>query len=384
MAGSVHKDPDSKKWYYMLTIYDENGKRKQKKKRGFKTKGEAKAALIEAENEVNKGTYIEPSKESFVKFINDWYEIKKKSIPRSAKTTRIYIDKYIIPFFDNKVTLGNLKLKHVENFIEKMHTHPIKDKQDQVKQIGYAPSTIKRAMDIVKASLEYAVMSGLIPKNVAKGATLPKKKDSKEELKVWTKEEMEIFLKHAEDDRLYILYYLALMTGCRQGELLGLRWKDIDFEKNEITIAQVLSHDAKEFYEGAKTEAGNRKIIINNKTIEKLKEHKMLIESEKEKHGDGYVDNDLVVCTTIGTPYNPSNILNRSFKPLIKASGVPSISFHGLRHSHATMLLEMGENIKLISDRLGHSDIKVTLSIYSHLLPSMQKQVTSKLDGLNF
>lgn len=378
MAGSVHKDKDSGKWYYMLTLYDENGKRRQKKKRGFKTKKEANIALVEAENEVNKGTYIEPSKELFIKYINDWFDIKKKSIPRSAKTTRTYIDTYIIPFFDNTVTLGNLQLRHVNNFITKLNDHPRGEK------VGYSPSTIKRAMDIIKSALEYAVIDGLIPKNVAKGATMPKKKDTKEALKVWNMEEMERFLKAAEGDRLYILYLLALKTGCRQGELLGLRWKDINFNTAEITISQVLSHDAKEFYEGAKTEAGNRRISIDNKTIMKLKEHQKLIGLEKEKHGEGYIDNDLVVCTTIGTPYNPSNILNRSFKPLIEASGVPRIPFHGLRHSHATMLLQLGENIKIISDRLGHSDIKVTLSIYSHLLPSMQKQVVSKLDGLNF
>ncbi|MCM3444353.1 tyrosine-type recombinase/integrase [Metabacillus halosaccharovorans] len=377
MAGSVHKDKESGKWYYMLTLYDENGKRKQKKKRGFKTKGEAKAALIEAENEVNKGTYVEPSKETFINFINEWYEIKKKSIPRSAKITRTYIDSYIIPMFDNNVSLGNLKLVHIDKFIKKMHEHP-RDKD----KIGYSPSTIKRALDVIKAALEYAVDSGLVPKNVAKKATLPK--STTNEMKVWDEDEIETFLNCAKDDKLYILYYLALMTGMRQGELLGLRWQDIDFKNHTLTIKQVLAHSGKEFYSGAKTKAGNRTIGLNSKTIEALKQHEQIIKQDKEKHGDGYIDNDLVICTTIGTPYNPSNVLNRSFKPLIEKAEVTPIRFHDLRHTHATMLLKLGENPKVISERLGHSNIKITLETYSHVLPTMQKQVATKLDSLSF
>ncbi|MCM3161022.1 site-specific integrase [Metabacillus litoralis] len=378
MAGSVHKDKDSGKWYYMLTLYDENGKRKQKKKRGFKTKGEAKAALSEAETEVNKGTYIEPSKESFVKYLNDWYEIKVISIPRSAKTTRTIIDKHIIPHFDDKVTLGNLQLKHVDNFILNMTKHKRNDGK-----VGYAPATIKRALDVVKSCLESAVDNGLIVKNVARKATLPKSTGT--EMKIWDEDEIEKFLETAKEDRLYILYYLALMTGMRQGELLGLRWKDIDFPNNSLSVKQVLSHDGKQFFPGAKTKKGNRTISLNTKTTDALKQHKILIESEKEKHGDGYINNyDLVICTTIGTPYNPSNILNRSFKPLIEKAEVTPIRFHDLRHVHATMLLKLGENPKVISERLGHKDINTTLRIYSHVLPSMQKQVVEKLDSLNF
>ncbi|WP_214480992.1 site-specific integrase [Bacillus sp. SM2101] len=376
MAGSVHKDPQSKKWYYMLSIYDENGKRRQKKKRGFKTKGEAKAALIAAENEVNKGTYVEPSNEIFINYINDWFEIKQKSIPRSAETTRRYIDTYIIPMFDDKVTLGNLKLVHIDNFINKMHNHPRGEK------IGYAPSTIKRAVDVIKASLEYAVDSGLVTKNIARKATLPKSKGN--EMKVWDEDEIEKFLCVAEGDRLYMLYYLALMTGMRQGELLGLRWKDIDFKKYTVTVNQVLSHSGKEFYSGAKTEAGNRTIDIHDRTIQKLLDLKKQIDSEKESHGQAYIDNDLVICTTIGTQYNPSNILNRSFKPLIEEAKVTPIRFHDLRHTHATILLKLGENPKVIQERLGHANIKITLETYSHVLPSMQKQVVTKLDSLNF
>lgn len=377
MAGSVHKDKESGKWYYMLTLYDENGKRRQKKKRGFDTKGKAKAALTEAENEVNKGTYVEPSKETFINFINDWFEIKKKNIPRSAKTTRMYIDSYIIPMFDNKVTLGNLKLTHVDKFINKMHSF---DRGNG--KTGYAPTTIKRAMDIIKASLEYAVDSGLIQKNVAKKATLPK--GTNKEMKVWDEDEIEVFLKCAEDDKLYILYYMALMTGMRQGELLGLRWRDIDFNNHTITVKQVLAHNGKEFYSGAKTAAGNRTIGINSKTMQKLIDHKASIEKDKDLHGEAYINYDLVVCTPIGTPYNPSNILNRSFKPLIQKAGVTPIRFHDLRHTHATMLLKLGENPKVIQERLGHANIKVTLETYSHVLPSMQKQVATKLDALNF
>ncbi|MCP6682859.1 site-specific integrase [Bacillus nakamurai] len=164
--------------------------------------------------------------------------------------------------------------------------------------------------------------------------------------------------------------------------MLGLRWKDIDFDNGKISIRQVMSHDAKELCSGAKTAAGNRTIDLSDKTVDKLLEHKKLIEREKENNKAVYKDKDLVFCTPLGTPVNPSNIRNRIMNPLIEKAGVTKIRFHDLRHTHANILLLAGAPVKAVSERLGHSNIKITLETYSHVLPTTQKEIANQLDSL--
>lgn len=370
MAGSIHKYQTTKgetRYLVMLEV-GENGKRKQKKKMGFKTKKEANAFLVEAQNDINKGTYIEPSKLTFKDFIEDWFHnIKKKSLRRAAENYQIYLEKYILVFFEDNVPLGRLNGTNIQKFINVMH-----DK-------GYSPSTIKRAYNIISSSLDYAVNHNLILKNVAKTATLPKA--DKQEMQVWNEEEVTHFLKVAKEDPNYILFSLALQTGMRQGEILGLRWKDIDIENKTLTIKQVLSHDGKELLSGAKTNAGNRAISLSDSIISDLKKHRSKILQEKLVQGKYYIDNDLVNCTSLGTPLNPSNV-RRTFNRLIKKADISQIRFHDLRHTHATLLLSKGVHVKVISERLGHSNIKITLETYSHVLPTMQQEAANKLNEL--
>ncbi|WP_144523126.1 site-specific integrase [Bacillus pumilus] len=187
------------------------------------------------------------------------------------------------------------------------------------------------------------------------------------------------------DNRLYCLFYIALHTSMRQGKLLGLRWKDIDFKHKRLSVKRVMSHDAREMYFGAKTEAGNRSIDLGDKALEVLNEHRAKLDKEKEKYADIYKDRDLVFCTPYGTPLNPSNIRNRIMNPTIEETGVTKIRFHDLRHTCATILLLNGEPVKAVSERLGHKSIKVTLQTYAHVLPSTSftsQQIADQMDGI--
>ncbi|WP_456265317.1 MULTISPECIES: tyrosine-type recombinase/integrase [unclassified Bacillus (in: firmicutes)] len=175
------------------------------------------------------------------------------------------------------------------------------------------------------------------------------------------------------------MFYIALHTGMRQGELLGLRWKDIDFKHKRLSVKQEMSHDAREMYLGAKAEAGNRSIDLGNKALEVLKEHRAKQEEEKVKYADIYKDQDLVFCTLHGTPMNPSNIRNRI---MIPATGITKIRFHDLRHTCATILLLNVTPVKSVSERLGHSNIKVTLQTYALVLPSTSQQIADQIDGI--
>jgi integrase len=377
LAGNVYKyeTKSGEKRYMVMLEVGEGGKRKQKKKMGFKKKKDADAYLAEQQTALIKGNYVDPSKTQFKEFIMDWFvNIKEKSIPRTAYTYRILIEKYIIIHFED-LPLANLSGKHIDNFINKLHTF----KYDKELKKTYSAATIRKVYNIVCSSLDYAVDNGLIAKNVARGATLPKE-ESKEML-VWDKDQVNRFLRLTQDERLFTLFYLALMTGMRQGELLGLRWKDIDLENHSLSVKQVLSHNGKEFHTGAKTKAGNRTITLSEDTVLKLKRHRKIQLEEKIQFGGEFNKHDLVFCSQAGTPMNPRNV-NRRFDQLVEIHQMPSISFHGLRHTHATILLSQGVNVKVISERLGHSNIKITLQTYSHVLPTMQQEAAKKLDNL--
>lgn len=369
ISGSISKDKNTGKWFFILELgKDVNGKRKQKKRRGFKTKKEAQAAFIELQNEVNNGTYIEPSKLLVKDFLYEWFKLKKTTI--SHQTCQVYdriLEIHIIPSLGT-MKLIDLKTIHIQSYINTLH------------EKGYAPETIKKFFNIIRNALAHALDMELISSNSANKVKLPSI-SRKTNMAIWDKDQVNQFLNVAKGNRYFIMYHLALMTGMRQGEILGLRWKDIDFTQNVIRISQTLSHDGKRFLEGAKSKASIRTIALPETTIKVLCEHKEIIAMEKEDFGEGYCDYDLVVCTPIGSQLIPSNI-RKAFNRLIEKAEVPKIRFHDMRHTHATLLLAQGINVKVISERLGHSNIKITLDTYSHILPSMQQEVAQKLNDL--
>lgn len=370
MAGSIHKYETNKGIRYMVMLEtSNNGKRKQKKKMGFKTKKEATAYMAEAQVDLNKGTYIEPSKVLYKDFMQKYFSIKKRSLGiQTIDVYQVHLKNYIIPSIGG-IPLSNLKTDDIDKFISDMI-----DK-------GYAPATIKKAINIIKNSLEHAIDIELLNKNVAKKATLPQ--EIKTEMKIWNEAEVNKFLKVAKDSEYYCFFYIAIMTAMRKGEILGLRWKDIDFKKKQLTVKQVLSQDAKSFISGAKTKASNRTIDLSNSTLEVLKAQKAKIEQQKSILGNGYnSDHDLVIATQIGTPVDSSNLRKRIFSPLIEKADVPKIRIHDLRHTSASLLFNKGVNIKVISERLGHSSISITLQTYSHILPTMQRDAADILDDM--
>ncbi|MFP7295816.1 tyrosine-type recombinase/integrase [Neobacillus niacini] len=367
---AVKKDKNTGTWYFVLELgKDANGNRKQKRKRGFKTKKEAEAAFAETQDMLNKGTYIEPSKVTYKEFIGEWLKTKKINIgPQTFEIYQIIVNTHIIPFLGG-LSLQNIKTIHIQNLVN-----------DLVEK-GYASDSVRKIHAVIRNTLEYASEDlKLIPINPAKKIVLPKKKSSTE-ITVWNEDQLKAFLGVAKHERTYNIFVLAIFTGMRQGELLGLSWKDVDLDGRTLKVTQTLKGDAKEIMKGAKSKTSIRTIPLNEFSINALKEQKRLQEKEKNEIGIAYNQENLVFCSEVGTPIHRSN-LRRVYNRLIKEANVPKIRFHDLRHSHATYLLSKGVNIKVISERLGHSDIKITLNTYSHVGESMQKEVIEKLDHL--
>ncbi|QHZ55773.1 site-specific integrase [Brevibacillus sp. NSP2.1] len=364
MKGHVRKR--GAKWCFVLDLgKDETtGKRQQKWFSGFATKKEAEKAMAEKITEINQGTFIEPSKEMFASFLTSWLENKKMSVRSS--TFRNYewlINNHILPHL-GKYELSKLNPMHIESFYRKL-------KKDES---ALSDEVISKIHTIINAVLTRAHERGFVAKNVAK--LVDKPRFSKKKMEVWNEKEVLQFLDVAREDRLYIAFFLAITTGMRRGEILGLRWKDIDFENGEISVQQTLSNKGDELQE-PKTKSAQRSIALPEQTVAELKKHKRRIAQEKLLARSVYQDNDLVVCTSVGTKVLPRNLI-RTYYRLLKKADVPKIRFHDLRHSHATLLLKKGVHPKIAQERLGHANIRITLDTYSHVLPNMQSEAAKQ------
>ncbi len=203
------------------------------------------------------------------------------------------------------------------------------------------------------------------------------------EISVFTVEEAQRFLEAAKGDRLHALYVLALMTGMRQGELLGLRWQDIDLSAGSLSVRRTLVRTSQGWsWADPKTAKGRRTIALPDLAVEALRQHRVRQLEERLRAGALWADIDLVFPNQTGKPLERQNVVKRSFRPLLIRAGMPSSRFHDLRHSAATLLLSLGEHPKVVQERLGHSTIGVTMDTYSHVLPDMQRKAAAKLDAL--
>lgn len=371
--GRKKGDKPKEMWFYVLTLgKDAKGKRIQIKKRGFKSEREASKALRQAQVEADNGTYVKPSSMTYAEYLEEWFQDKKHTLGyQTAQVMEGFLQLHIVP------AIGGIKLADISPTTIKRFVNELRKKD-------FADSTIKRIYNIVNASLKAAFIEQIIPRNPA-SLLESKPKVSHKEVQVWDEDQIKHFLKVASNSktRYFMVFHLALATGMRQGEILGLRWSDVDFDRGIISVRQTLSHDGKKLKTGAKTKTSLRSISIDPKTVQLLQKHRRGILSERLHAGSEYEDNDLVICTINGKPCSPRNI-SRIWYELLKKSELPRLTFHDLRHTHASLLLKNNEHPKVVSERLGHSKIQITIDLYSHLFPNMQEEAAHKLGNMLF
>ena len=210
-------------------------------------------------------------------------------------------------------------------------------------------------------------------------------KPKTQEMKFLDENQVQHFLIAAQtrDDRFYALYHLAVSTGMRMGELLGLKWEDLDKEQAALHIQRQLTrlHGIGLRLMPPKTKAATRRIDLGQQSLEVLKQHQERQFQDMATAGDRWEENDLIFASTIGTFINPSN-LRREFKPLLKKAGLPQIRFHDLRHTAASLMLNNGVPVIVVSRRLGHAQPSITLDVYAHLIPSKQQEAAALMDEL--
>ena len=204
------------------------------------------------------------------------------------------------------------------------------------------------------------------------------------EIRSLSEDEARAFLEavRKSGDRFEALYVLAVATGLRRGELLGLRWDDVDLERGTLRVGRALIREGGRHTLGEiKTKRGRRQINLTSRSVNALKAHRKKQLEEKIMRAGLYEDNGLIFASRVGTPVNPENLVKRSFKLLLEKVGLPEIRFHDLRHTCATLLLGRGVHPKFVQELLGHATIAMTLDTYSHYLPSMGDQAAGAMES---
>jgi len=206
----------------------------------------------------------------------------------------------------------------------------------------------------------------------------------KKEMQVLNAEQAQQFLAAAKGDPFEALYILALTTGAREGELLGLKWEDLDLEHGRLHIKRTISRVPKQGFKVAepKTPKSRRCIHLTVLAISALREHRLRQNEARLAAGSAWDNQGWIFCNGIGRPIEVGKILGQSFRPILMKAGLPIIRFHDLRHSTASLLLSMNIHAKVVSEILGHSQISLTLDTYSHVLPSLQEEAMNRLNTL--
>ncbi len=375
--GSIYKRGDGK-WCSQITIGKKpDGSPKRKYFYG-KTRQEVAEKMNKALNSIMTGNFVEPSTITVTEWLHIWlFEYKKNSVRPSTFDSYESLSRvHICP------TIGMIKLKDLKpEHLQTLYNEKLKS--------GLSTRTIKYLHTIMHAALKQAIKNNLVIRNVSEATTLPKQK--KTEIKTLSIEEQARFIGALNGERLEAAFILALSTGVRQGELLALRWKYVDFEEGAIRIVSSLgrvnNHDPNAdtkttlMYQEPKTKNGKRTIPLPGAAVEILKQHRRHQLEEKLAAGEIYEDNDLVFATTLGKPIDSKNLVRR-FKAILKKAGIDNINFHALRHTYATRFVELNEHPKVVQELMGHSDVRITLDIYSHVMPEVKKSAAKKINHL--
>lgn len=382
MKGSVKRR--GPRWYAIVDLDRENGKRQQKYVRlepHVTTKKKADVELNRIINELNSGEFVPPSNLTVSKLLTEhWLPHAKTTV--GGKTYQRYqeiVETKLVPAF-GKTQAGKLQPGQVQQ------------SYDAWLNSGLAPQTVTHHHAVLRNAMRYGVRMGLVTRNVTDRVKPPALK-SPEMLCLDEKQSLQL-LGEVKGTDLDCIVPIALFSGLRRGELLALRWKDVDFEEGTVTVRQGLQETRGELQPGKryrptilefkepKTPKSRRTVTLDARAMASLKSHKAKQNSIRLRLEGGYAEDlDLVFCADDGKPLKPDTVSKR-FAAAVKRVEIPSIRFHDLRHSHATQLLRAGVHFKVVSERLGHASVAITLDRYSHVLPGMDRTAADALARL--
>jgi integrase len=379
VVGHFKKRGD--KWYYWAELdRDADGRRRQVSKGGFRTRREAEKAFAAFRDQLRAGTYTTPSKATVESFlVEEWLPAVQANIrPATWEHYQIMARSYVVP------PIGSLRLSDLQaTHLNALYSELLLKGRAQAgprRSLGLSPKTVRNIHTMLHKALSDAVKWDRIPRNPASRAEPPRAKTP--EMKVWSAAQLRTFLECCEDDRLYAVWLLMCTTGMRRGEVAGLRWTDLDLDNSRLSVVQtIVAVEARAIISEPKTTRGRRSIALDAATVSALRSLRKTQLEERLRLGEFYEDTGLVVVHETGLPVSP-RLLTMWFARMGADYGLPAIRLHDLRHSYATAALAAGVPAKIVSERLGHANIAITLDTYSHVLPNMQEQAAEQVAQL--
>ena len=358
-------------WTYVIDVGRDpgSGKRRQKTKGGFTTKKRAESAMRDALARVDVGATVAPSKQQLGPFLTEWLEAARPTLRPSTQHGYAKAVRYAAKVL-GAMRLQDLTPKQLEEAYSRLTSEGGKHGQ------GLAPKTVHNVHTVLRRALSTAERDGLVFRNVAAIARPPRVERAP--IATWTAAELARFLLHVRDDAQYCAYLVLATTRMRRGEVLGLRWADIDLDGSTASVRQTVTSVAGEIVIGEpKTARSRRQIALDADTVAALAEHKSAQVAGRTRTEGDLQNLDLVFCEVDGRAIDPDSF-SRRFARRAASAGLPSIKGpHGLRHTWATLALEAGVHPKVVSDRLGHASTVITLDIYSHVAPSLDADAAS-------
>jgi integrase len=340
------------RWVFVVDLgRDENGRRRQDW-HSYPDKETAQRTYDRIRHEKNEEIYVARTNMTVATYLDEWLAGHRANVKASTwESYRWLVRKYVSP------RIGAIKL-------QRLSIAHVKALKAGLLDAGLSPRTVAYTLTVVSRALSEAVKEGHLGRNVAALVERPRKTDSR--ATAWTADELRTFLHEVAGDRLYGLWRFAASTGARRGECLALRWRDIDLNAEEVTIERARVRAGSRVVETTPKSGKGRTIRLDGATIVALRRWRRQQTEERMALGGG-LSADYVFTAEDGNPLDPDTV-SKAFAGLVRRSGVPALSFHGLRHTHASVLLREKVNPRVVQERLGHADVQITLSIYTHLI----------------
>lgn len=364
--GSIFKRTDDDRWVAMISLA--TGKRAS-----FygKTRQEVQRKLAAAQRDQEQGLPVLSDRQTMAQYLVTWLDSIRPTMEASTWTRhREYVQLHIVP------AVGTVRLRDLS-------AQQVQQLYAQRLAAGLSSSTVHHLHATLHKALKDAERLGLVARNVTKLVNVPRMAET--EIHPLTREQARTLLDTVDETRWEALYVMALATGMRLGELLGLRWADLELDTRPTALvhvrAQLKRVEGDWVWKEPKTKRSRRQIALPETVIEVLRRHHSRQDAERVRLGPAYTDYDLVFCTQTGGPLIARNVYRNCMGLLDKAK-LPRIRFHDLRHTTATLLLSARVNPKIVSEMLGHASIAITLDIYSHVLPDMQQDAATAMGQL--
>jgi integrase len=374
-------------WYVVLDVgRGPDGKRRQKWQGAspgvpFKTEREANSACHKLATQIDEGAYVAPTKQTVGEFLTaTWLPAIRATLrPSTFDSYKRIVDTRLVP------KLGSTRLQRLSPpEVNRLYNDLLEGGRLNTADKRLSPKSVRNVHAVLRRALNDAVRWGLVPRNVALLADPPRARQDGHEMKTWSADELRGFLEHVSSDRLSALWTLLATTGMRRGEAVGLRWSDLDLENARAQVRQTLVvSEGKVIVSEPKTARGRRSVALDSTTVAALKEHRRRQVQERLAAGSGWQDTGLVFAREDGTLTAPDSV-TQAFERHVKNAKLPTIRLHDLRHTHASLALSVGIPAKVVSERLGHSSIGITLDVYSHVSPALEEDAAERVAEIVF